>query len=66
MTGDVSVFDRSPDHAMAAAPRSLAELPRSEIAARGVYTVLREVDPSENEEAVVRLHGRAQGGGACA
>jgi hypothetical protein len=51
---------------MAAAPRSLAELPRGEIAARGVYTVLREADPSENEEAVVRLHGRAQGGGACA
>jgi hypothetical protein len=66
MTGDASVFDGSPDHAMAAAPRSLAKLPRSEIAARGVCTVLREADPSENKEAVVRLHGRAQGGGACA
>ena len=62
MTGDVSVFDQSLDHAVAAAPRSLAELPRSEIAS----TVPREADPSESEEAVVRLHGRAEGGGACA
>ena len=61
MTGDVSVFDQS----VAAAPRSLAELRRSEIAARGVSTVPREADPSQNEEAVVRLHGRAQGGRAC-
>ena len=66
MTGDVGVFDQSLDHAVAAAPRSLAELPRSEIAARGVSTVPREADPSESEEAVVRLHGRAEGGGACA
>jgi len=66
MTGDVSVFDQSLDHVVAAAPRSLAELPRSEIAARDVPTVPRGADPSENEEAVVRLHGRAQGGGACA
>ena len=66
MTGDVSVFDQSLDRAVAAAPRSLAELPRSEIAARDVPTVPRGADPSQNEEAVVRLHGRAQGGGACA
>jgi len=66
MTADVSVFDQFLDHAVAAAPRSLAELPRSEIAARGVSTVPREADPSENEEAVVRSHGGVQGGGACA
>ena len=66
MTGDVSVFDQSHDHAVATAPRLLAELAPSEIAARGVSTVPREADPSENEEAVVRLRGRAQGGGACA
>ena len=66
MKGDVSVFAQPLDHAVAAAPRSLAEFPRSEIAARGVSTVPCETHPSENEEAVVRLHGRAQGGGACA